>query len=66
MKVDFFGVTLGVVQDCSLIQKKVLEGLQGVEGTFNENKSSELHKSEILKYKKENKKPDLINSELST
>ena len=27
----------------SLIQKKVLEGVQGVEGAFNENKTSELH-----------------------
>ena len=35
--------------DPSLIQKKVLEGLQGVGATFNENKTSELHNSEILK-----------------
>ena len=41
------------------IQKKVLEGLQGVGGTFKENKTSKLHNSEILKQKKENKKPEL-------
>ena len=35
--------------ESSLIQKKVLEGLQGVGGVFNENKTSELHNSEILK-----------------
>ena len=29
----------------NLIQKKVLEGLQGVGGAFNENKTSELHNS---------------------
>ena len=46
------------------MQKKVLEGLQGVGGTFNENKTSELHNPEILKWKKENKKPDLSNSEI--
>ena len=33
----------------SLIQKKVLEGLQGVGAAFDENKTSELHSSEILK-----------------
>ena len=46
------------------MQKKVLEGLQGVGGTFNENKTSELHNPEILKWKKENKKPVLSNSEI--
>ena len=35
--------------ESSLIQKKVLEDLQGVGGAFNENKTSELHNSEILK-----------------
>ena len=35
--------------DPSLIQKKVLEGLQDVGATFNENKTSELHNSEIVK-----------------
>ena len=48
----------------SLIQKKVLEGLQGVGGAFNEYKTSELHNSVILKLKKENKKPELSNSEV--
>ena len=33
----------------SLIQKKVLESLQGIGGAFNENKTSELHNSENLK-----------------
>ena len=33
----------------SLIQKKVLEGLYGAGGAFNENKTSELHNWEILK-----------------
>ena len=47
-----------------MIPKKVLEGLQGIGGTFNENKTSELHRSEILKSKKENKKPELSNSEI--
>ena len=41
----------------SLIQKKVLEGLQGVRGTFKENKTSKLHNSEILKQKKKIKNP---------
>ena len=49
----------------SLIQKKVLEGLQVVGGAFNENKISKLHNSEIVKQKKkENKKPELSNSEV--
>ena len=29
--------------------KKVLEGLQGLGGAFNENKTFKLHNSEILK-----------------
>ena len=33
----------------SLIHKEVLEGLQGAGGAFNENKTFELHNSEILK-----------------
>ena len=40
----------------SLIQKKVLEGLQGVGGAFNENKTSTLHNLEKKK-KNEEKKP---------
>ena len=35
--------------ESSLIQKKVLEGLQGVGGAFNKNKISELHNLGILK-----------------
>ena len=46
---QIFGVTLDAVQNCSLIQKKVLEGLQSVGDTFNENKTSEFHNSEVLK-----------------
>ena len=33
----------------SLIQKKVLEDLLGIGGAFNENETSELRKSQILK-----------------
>ena len=33
----------------SLVQNKVLEGLYGLGDAFNENKTSELHNSEILK-----------------
>ena len=40
-----------------MIQKKVLEDLQGIGDTFNENKSSELHNSEIS-----SKRPELSNS----
>ena len=32
----------------SLVQKKVLEGFQGLGDAFNENKTSELHNSEVL------------------
>ena len=50
VKVDFFGVTFLVfVQDCSLIQRNVLEDLQGVGVTFNENKTSKLLNQDILK-----------------
>ena len=48
----------------SLIQTKVLEGLYGVGSGFNENKTSELHNPEMLKENKENKKPELSNSEI--
>ena len=41
----------------SLIQKKVLQGMQGVGGAFTENKTSALHNSEILKQKKKRKTP---------
>ena len=41
----------------SLIQSKVLEDLQGVRSAFNENKTSELRNSEILKKKKKTKNP---------
>ena len=50
--------------ETSLIQTKVLEGLWGVGGAFNENKTSELYSSKILKWKKENKKPELSNSKI--
>ena len=50
--------------ESSLIQAKESEGLQNVGGAFNEKKTSELHNSEILKWKKENKKPKLSNSEI--
>ena len=40
----------------SLVQNKVLEGLYGLGDAFNENKTSELHNSEILKEKKKKKK----------
>ena len=40
-----------------MIQKKVLEDLQGIGDTFNENKFSELHNSEIS-----SKRPQLSNS----
>ena len=43
---------LDVVQDFRLIQKNVLEELQGVGGTFNENKTSELLNLKDLKLKK--------------
>ena len=36
----------------------------GVGGAFNQNKTSELHNLEILKWKKENKKLELSNSEI--
>ena len=39
----------------SLVQKKV--GLQGVGCAFNDNKTSELHNLEILKWKKKINKP---------
>ena len=38
-----------LVFESSLIQKKVLGGLQGVGAAFNENKTSELLNLEILK-----------------
>ena len=57
-----FGVTLDIAQDCSLIQN-ILEGLQGVGGTFNQNKTSQLLNSETLKYKKEKKISKLSNFE---
>ena len=41
----------------------VLEDLYGVGGTFNENITSELLNSEILKEKKK-EKPELSNSEI--
>ena len=47
----------------SLVQKKVLEGLHRLGDAFNENKTFELHNSEILKSKKENKNAELSNSE---
>ena len=31
----------------NFVQKKVLEGVQGVGGAFNENKTTELHNPEI-------------------
>ena len=46
----------------SLVQKKVLEELQRLGEAFNENKIFELHDSEILKWKKENKNLELRNS----
>ena len=48
----------------SLVQKKVLEGLQRLGDAFNENKTLELCNSEILKSQKENKNPELSNSEI--
>ena len=45
----------------SLIQKKVLEGLWDVGGAFNENETSKLHNSEILKQTKKENKPELSN-----
>ena len=39
-----------------LVQKKVLEGLQDLADAFNQNKTSELHNSEILKLKKKERK----------
>ena len=48
----------------SLVQKKVLEGLQRLGDAFNENKTLELHNSEILKSQKENKNPELNNPEI--
>ena len=41
----------------NLVQMKVLEGLWRLGDAFNENKTLELHNSEILKSKKENKNP---------
>ena len=46
-----------------MIQNNILEDLQGVGGTFNENKTSELLNSDFLK-KKENKKTELSDSEI--
>ena len=46
------------------IQKQVFEDLQGVGSAFNENKTFALHNSEILKQKKEKKKPKLSNLEI--
>ena len=48
----------------SLVQKKVLEGLHRLGDAFNENKTFELHNSEILKSKKENKNAELSNKEI--
>ena len=49
----------------SLVQKKVLEGLHRLGDAFNENKTFELHNSEILKSKKKNNKnPELSDSEI--
>ena len=48
----------------SLVQKKVLEGLQRLGDAFNENKTFELHNLEILKSKKENKNPESSNLEI--
>ena len=52
--------------EVSLVKKKVLEGLYDLGDAFNENKTSELHNSEILKKRKsKNKKnPELRNSEI--
>ena len=47
-----------------LVQKKVLEGLQDLKDAFNENKTLELHNLEILKSQKENKNPELSNTEI--
>ena len=49
----------------SLVQKKVLEGLEGVGDAFNENKTFKLNNSEIVKQKKENKKPEFTRNFLS-
>ena len=38
--------------ELSLVKKKVLEGLYDLGDAFNENKTSELHNSEILKKEK--------------
>ena len=46
----------------SLVQEKVLEGIQGLRDAFNENETLVLQNSEILESKKENKNLDLSNS----
>ena len=50
--------------EASLVQKKVLEALCRLVDAFIENKTLELHNSEILKSQEENKNPELSNSEI--
>ena len=52
--------------EVSLVKKKVLEGLYDLGDAFNENKTSELHNSEILKKRKSKNKtnPALRSSEI--
>ena len=50
--------------EASLVQKKVLEALCRLVDAFIENKTLELHNSEILKSQEENKNSELSNSEI--
>ena len=53
-----------LVSELSFIQKRVLEGLQCIGAAFNENKTSELHNSKILKGKKKIKNPSKVTPKL--